>query len=219
VQSLILIDNGTKMKVAIWDRPEIDESVVGKVAIMKATQNPKNKKWSGLKIEWNEERKEKSIRVRLTAEITIGGEPVASIDVDDAPPADPDPETSTATPAQGEGDQGGDPGEGEGEATQHPPQPPQDPKVVQKKAAVKAAKEVGRFGNAYKLCLYRATLVAQWHAARFPDAPRIPGEAIKDIATTFFIEGRKRLLFEEMPDNTDISELLPSLNVEEQGGK
>lgn len=230
VQNVILVDNGSKMKVSIWDRAEIDESVVGKAAIFKATQNGKTKKWSGLKVEWSEERQEKSIRVRLSAEITIGGEPWVSA-AEEGGEGEGEPEEKPSAKARrraeaptapdgeggGDGSQGdqGDQGE-QGDAA--PPKKEVDPKQEQRRAAAKAAKAIGKMGNAYKLCLYRAQKVVDWHAKKFPDAARIPGEAMKDMATTFFIEGGKRLLFEALPDNGDISDILPSLKVEDGEG-
>lgn len=82
----------------------------------------------------------------------------------------------------------------------------------EKRFTVAAAKGVGRYGNAYKICLARACSVAGWFEVKYDAA--MPNEQVCAMATTFFIQGQRDNLFVRLPDMKDVADLIASLRVE-----
>lgn len=190
-------DGAAELRVAIWNDDEIPKSARGKEIILTAVKNQKGQ-WSGLKCEHYEGKP----RIKVSgAEIVIGGQ-------DTAPAAEqpdtPLPEAPASTPPR-----------------TTPSAPPPARKTESSPDDVRgfcvgAAKHVGKLGNAMKICIARAIEIGHWHQS-YTGRP-YPADGIQALATTLFIQGTRDGVFDKLPNDRDIAEILPSLSAARGAG-
>lgn len=186
VQHVILQGGGAQIKLSVWNRETLSRDIVGKTVYIESTKGTKG--WNGMKIKVGEYNGKK--------ETTIGVNPTANISFPDSsgsPPTTTEDPPEEARQESKSGYRASDPPRSKPEA-----EPKRNPDGDARARLLHARKWAGRYANAIIICSKAAHHVAEEHANIFGE--EMTPEHIQAATTSMFIQMmRDNIVTEEFP--------------------